>query len=169
MAWVAKTATEAINGNSSMGTNTSLNRPVVAIPSGQTITGYEFNLQLSAGAGSGTYGSFPTGSFAQFPFWFAGLAYVVTGGTVPNIITDADDAQMLWAVSMDPYFSRNTINTAGSPAYQDQNIWGLLRKGRLQLNSGAGGSIYMVIGNGSSVTVLTEWECVIRATYDTAV
>jgi hypothetical protein len=166
VAWIASTATETIFGSSSMASASSLNRAVVAIPTNQTITAFEFNLWISPGAGSGTYNSFPTGTFGNLPHWLVGIAYVLTGGTVPAVGTAADDPAVLWAGWTEPYFDRNTIQNGASPAYQDLYIYGLKTKGRLQLPSGIGGNIYMLLNNTGTATVPTQWEATIRASYD---
>jgi hypothetical protein len=165
MAWQASTSSEMINGNSSMGANSALSRSWVPIPASVTISGFSCEWQLSAGAAGSTYNSIPANTFSRFPSWLFGISYVPTGGTAPNLDTDADNALFLWVGSYNPFWDRNTINQAGSPAYTDLYQYGGSHKGRVQLGSGVGGNIMMHIANVNSITQNTAWQATMRASY----
>lgn len=165
MNWNVFTLTALTSGSSSMATATALDRSIAANGAGLLTTGWEVNADLSIGAASGTYNTFATGGFAQETPWLWGVSWVPTGGTAPNIITAADDSQFLFVAHTDNGFDRNTINTAGSPAYKDSLIWRFKHKGRTQLPTGSGGNFHWHIGNTQTVTVLVQWEAMVRITY----
>lgn len=163
--WHATTATEFITGSSSMGALSALNRAVVGIPASVRITSYLCRWQVGLGAGSSTYNSFTTGNAARAASWVVGISYVPTGGSVPNLASAPDDSDFLWLSYSTPGYDRQTINTAGSPAYKDLFSWRDEIKGRTHVNSVGGGTIYWHLWNIDGVTNVTDWSVMLRASY----
>lgn len=165
MSWQSSTATAVIVGSSTMSASSALSRAWTAIPASVRITGFTMNWQLAAGASGSTYNTFAAGVFSRTPNWAFGISYVASGGTVPNLFSATDDTQFLWVGGYNPYADRNTINTAGSPAYADLYQYGGSHSARLQLDSGVGGDLYMHVANLHTGSQTTFWEATVRASY----
>lgn len=165
MVWQASTSSGLITANATMGTGTALNRAWVNIPSAVTITGFLADILITPAAGAGTYNNYATGTFMNPPDVIVGISYVPTGGAIPSLATTFDDPQYLWVGQFAPMFDRNTINTAGTPAYKDLFIYGMSQRGRVQLGSGGGGSIYFHLMNTALTTGAYEWYATTRVSF----
>jgi hypothetical protein len=138
--WQTISATTHINGSSSMTTDSAISRELTSFSGDFTITGWELFWQVMLGAGAPGYTDFATFSYAQIFMWLTGLSFVPTGGSVPNLLTDPDNTYFLDSVSMNPYWDRNTVNTAGAPSYQDQWHWAGVMRGRCDMPVSGGGT-----------------------------
>lgn len=165
MNWEVITSTVAISGSSTMGANTALSRAGNTIGTGYVLTGFQIEEQLSLGAGSTTYNDFSTGQFLRASGWIWGLSWVPTGDTVPNLQSAPDDAHFIHVGYNERGWDRQTINTAGSPAYTDLFAWRMNRKGRMQIPTAPGGIFYWHVANLTSVSVVTEWSGFLRLTF----
>lgn len=165
MNWQVNTATARISGSSSMATGTALSRTVVAIPASKRITGFRWEWQLMPAVGAGTYASFAVGVLAASSTWLAGISYVVSPGAAPNLLTDTDNVQFLDVQGSTPGTDRNTINTAGTPGFQDEYRWNGIGQGRIHLPTGTGGSIFFHVANTAASTIVTGWVATVRAIY----
>lgn len=139
----------------------ALNRAVVAMASGSTITGIQAQLEASPVVPAGTFASL-TGGIQDQSFWFAGLSYVQSGNTIPSLATSPNDNQFLWEAQLDPPRWKTVINTAGSPTYQSSAIFLANPEFRTQQRCGPGGSVYFHLYNGQAGTITVTWLVQVR-------
>lgn len=165
MNWNVFTSTVPISGSATMGANTGLNRAGNTIGSGFVLTGFQIEEQLSLGAGSTTYNTFTTGELLVPGHWIWGLSWVPTGDTVPNLQSAPDDSHFIHVGYNERGYDRQTINTAGSPAYKDLFAWRMNRKGRMQIPTGPGGIFYWHVANLTAASLVTGWDGFLRLTY----
>jgi hypothetical protein len=165
VAWLVTTATGVSGGSSSMAASTGLVRTVSTLAGAHVLTSFDVGYQIALGVGAGSYSTFAAGQIALFAQWQVGVSWVPTGGTVPNLFTNQDDSQFLWVEFPVPLFDRNTINTAGAPAYKDEFTWGGRFRGRMQIPFPNGGTINWHVANIGSATTFTGWSAAIRCSY----
>lgn len=165
MTWQTTTTSITINGSSTMGAGTALNRALATTPSGVTQSGFYVRTHIQNGVGAGTYNAFATGSFGKQSPYIIAVSFVPTGGSVPSLATTFDDSQYLFVDDIPNTWDRHTINTAGSPTYQDQYSWLHVRSGRMQINTAVTGSYYLHIFNASASSQATSWRCTFRGSY----
>src|SRR5215469_510428 len=159
------TVTSPVNGTSSMGANSALNRAAGIIPANEMITGVELMTYLSVGSSGSTYNTLGTNRLGHIQPWVVAISYVRTGTTGRSLGANRDDRHFLMVQCVHPNYDRQTINQAGSPAYADIFTWNLERRRRVQVLSGVGGQLYFHIWNMSTVTVFTGWEAIVRGYY----
>jgi hypothetical protein len=166
MGYQALTETILLSGSASMGAGTGLERTLVVIPTSSFLTSFLVRVRMNLGAGTSTYASYSSGEFLRNPDWTWGISWVKTGDTVPNIQSAPDDSHFLAVDYFSDSFIRQTINTAGSPTYQDLFGWVAERKGRCQVPTSPGGSTYFHIANNGSGTEATQWDVLARFSYN---
>lgn len=166
MSWQALTLTTLIGGSSSMGAGTALSRAIGTIPTACYITSFALRVRINLGAGTSTYANYASGSFIRNPDWTWGISWVPTGSAIPNLATDQDNPLFIVTDYFSDSFIRNTINTAGSPTYQDLFGWVSERRGRCHLTTSPGGTAYIHVANNGAVTEVTQWDIHARVAYN---
>src|SRR5215469_14127912 len=109
------TVTSPVNGTSSMGANSALNRAAGIIPANEMITGVELMTYLSVGSSGSTYNTLGTNQLGHIQPWVVAISYVPTGTTVPSLGANPDDSHFLMVQYVHPIMIGRPLIRQGLP------------------------------------------------------